>query len=143
MSEDIPEGVKQIMGSLNEFSQQFEEHRKPKEKLVRDNMTELCNSTPGMTPMTYRVASEEEMYGLLMNKLYEEVGELGHLIFHERGKGTKTLHDLGEELADVKEVLEAIAVSAGLFPTDIEIIQNEKKAKKGAFKKRIVWDGNL
>ena len=111
------------------------------EKLVRDNMTDLCSSTPGMTPMIHRVAEESEMLSLLTNKLYEEVSEVLGVI-NERGRGTKTLYDLGEELADVKEVLEAIAVQCGLFATDIEIIQNEKKAKKGGFKKRIVWDGN-
>ena len=140
MNEDIPEGAKQMMGSLQEFSDQLKEDQKPKEKLVRDKMPEICNSTPDMTPMSYRVATEDEMYGFLINKLYEEVGEVGALL-NERGKGTKTLYDLGEELADVKEVLEAIAVNAGLFATDIEIIQNEKKAKKGGFKNRIVWDG--
>jgi len=51
-------------------------------------------------------------------------------------------YDLGEELADVKEVIESIAVHFGLFDTDVEIIQKEKKAKKGGFKNRIVWDGN-
>lgn len=111
-----------------------------KEKLVRDNMPELCETTPGWTPMTYRVATEEEMRVLLMNKLHEEVAELQEIV--ETGKGVKTLYDLGEELADIKEVIEAIAVQCGLFSTDIELIQNEKKAKKGAFRKRIVWDGN-
>lgn len=140
MNEDIPEGVRQDIAAHKEFKEYLEQDRKPKEKLVRDNMPDICNNTPGMTPMTYRVANEEEIYGFLINKFYEEVGEVGALL-NERGKGTKTLYDLGEELADVKEVIEAIAVQAGLFATDIEIIQNEKKSKKGGFKKRIVWDG--
>lgn len=110
------------------------------EKLVRDNMPELCNA-PDKTPMNYRVAEYKEMYELLKNKLLEEVHELENVML-ERGKGTKTLYDLGEELADVKEVLEAIAVNAGLLATDIEIIQKKKKSKKGGFSKRIVWDGN-
>ena len=138
MNKDIPEGVNQTMRSLQEFSDQIESDRKPKEKLVRDKMPELCSAL-GMTPMTYRVATEEEMRVLLMNKLREEVAELQELI--NTGKGVKTLYDLGEELADIKEVIEAIAVQCGLFKTDIEIIHNEKQSKKGGFTNRIVWDG--
>lgn len=140
MRKDILEGVKQELAAHKEFMEQLKADQKPKEKLVRDSMPDLCNNSPDMTPMNYRVASEDEIYGFLINKLYEEVGEVGALL-NERGKGTKTLYELGEELADVKEVLEAIAVNAGLFPNDIDIIQKEKWAKKGGFKKRIIWDG--
>lgn len=110
------------------------------EKLVRDKMPEICNSTPGMTPMNYRVAEEKEMDNLLINKLHEEVAELIELM-GERGKGTKTLYNLGEDLADIQEVLEHIAMNFGLFHSDIGIIKDEKYSKKGGFKKRIVWDG--
>jgi predicted house-cleaning noncanonical NTP pyrophosphatase (MazG superfamily) len=110
------------------------------EKLVRDKMPEICNKNPEMTDMSYRLATEEEMLSLLTDKLHEEVAELMELI-KERGKGTKTLYDLGEELADIKEVLESIATHCGLLEGDIDIIQRDKRSVRGSFKNGIVWDG--
>ena len=57
-----------------------------------------------------------------MNKLDEEIVEL------KNGKGSSL-----EKLADVREVIEAIAVNLGHTITDLHAIQYDKRRKIGGF----------
>ncbi|HEX5594787.1 MAG TPA: nucleoside triphosphate pyrophosphohydrolase [Micromonosporaceae bacterium] len=94
------------------------------EKLVRDRIPEIIRAT-GRDPVV-RVASDAEMDALLRAKLVEEVDE-----FLASGEP--------EELADVLEVVLALAERAGLDPEALEQLRAEKAGARGRFSRRIVW----
>ncbi|MCP2015542.1 putative house-cleaning noncanonical NTP pyrophosphatase (MazG superfamily) [Deinococcus sp. HSC-46F16] len=88
-------------------------------KLVRDRIPERFPAS------RYRVLDEAEFGAALRAKLTEEVGEY-------LADGTP------EELADVLEVLHALAARHGLTPGDLERLRVQKAAERGAFVGR-VW----
>lgn len=91
-------------------------------KLVRDKIPEIIINN-GQTPKT-RVLSDDEYRASLLEKLQEEV--------------TEFISDKnGEELADILEVLHALAESIGLTPQDIENIRKQKADDRGGFSKKI------
>jgi len=92
-------------------------------KLVRDRIPELIASQ-GRTPVT-RVATAGEVADLLREKLREEVGE--YLDSHD-----------AEELADVVEVVYALAAEAGLTVADLDERRAGKVSARGSFAGRIV-----
>ncbi len=96
--------------------------RVPWQKIVRDKMPEYIASTG--KPSKWHVAGDEEYWVGLKNKLKEEVDE-----FYK-------LETMGE-LADIEELLHAIRQFKKFSKKDIEVIRQEKKRKKGAYKKRI------
>ena len=71
------------------------------------------------------IADKEEYYQLLRQKLQEEVAE-----FLES--------DSLEELADIHEVLVALAGAKGCEWAEVKEIANDKKAQRGGFDERIV-----
>ena len=88
-------------------------------KLVRDRIPELFPT------YTYRVLDEAEYGSALRNKLAEEVQEY--------------LTDrTSEELADVLEVLQALAALHGLTPQELEEVRTRKAAERGGLAGR-VW----
>jgi predicted house-cleaning noncanonical NTP pyrophosphatase (MazG superfamily) len=93
------------------------------EKLVRDRIPDLILST-GRRPET-RVAERGEYTSLLRAKLYEEAGE-----YMESGDPA--------ELADVLEVVYALAALHGLTPADLEASRSAKHTTRGGFSERIV-----
>jgi len=96
-------------------------------KLVRDRIPEIIRATGAVPRM--RVATREEFAGLLQEKLTEEVGE-----FLDSGSP--------EELADVLEVLFALAAQMGISRAQLEEIRQAKAADRGGFGQRLVWLGN-
>ena len=92
------------------------------EKLVRDNIPSIIRAN-GETPYT-RILSDEEYLVALDEKLQEEVAEY------------LEANDL-TEIADILEVLRAIAVARGLAFEQIEVIRKEKLDKRGGFEKHI------
>lgn len=92
-------------------------------KLVRDRIPEIVRAN-GREPVT-EIADAERYEELLREKLTEEVAE-----FLESGEV--------EELADVMEVLHALAQAAGVSPAELERIRAEKAAERGGFATRIV-----
>lgn len=88
-------------------------------KLVRDRIPEVF---PGSR---YRVLEAAEYGGALRAKLEEEVREY-------LTDGTP------EELADVLEVLRALAALHGLTPEELEAVRARKEAERGGFAGR-VW----
>ncbi|WP_216651584.1 nucleoside triphosphate pyrophosphohydrolase [Actinomadura litoris] len=93
------------------------------EKLVRDRIPEIIRSA-GRGADT-RVAGPEEYRALLRAKLYEEAGE-----YVASGEP--------EELADLLEVLHALAAVDGITPDDLEARRAAKWERRGGFAERIV-----
>jgi predicted house-cleaning noncanonical NTP pyrophosphatase (MazG superfamily) len=94
-----------------------------KEKLVRDNIPKIIEKSSGVKPKT-RVLGEREYKLALDNKLQEEVSE-----YLQGGNP--------EELADIQEVVLAIAKARGVSRKKLEKIRTKKAKKNGRFKKRI------
>jgi predicted house-cleaning noncanonical NTP pyrophosphatase (MazG superfamily) len=91
-------------------------------KLVRDNIPEVIIGK-GQKPNT-RILSDEEYRTRLIEKLQEEVAEF-------------IADNNGEELADILEVLYALAETISLSAEDIEVIRSKKAIERGGFKKKI------
>jgi predicted house-cleaning noncanonical NTP pyrophosphatase (MazG superfamily) len=96
-------------------------------KLVRDKIPQIIRDT-GAEPVI-RVADAEEYRGLLRAKLVEEVEEF-------------LASDDPNELADVLEVLLALAHDLGVDRHRLETLRNAKALQRGGFADRIVWSGN-
>lgn len=92
-------------------------------KLVRDRIPELVRAN-GREPVT-EIANATRYRELLRDKLSEEVAE-----FLESGEV--------EELADIMEVLHALARSAGVSLEELERIRAEKATERGGFAERVV-----
>lgn len=99
-------------------------------KLVRDRIPEVIRAA-GAEPVTY--AADREEYGRrLRDKLDEEVTE-----FLAADSASAP-----EELADVLEVVLALAGELGLAPEELEGLRARKAADRGGFTARTVWTGN-
>lgn len=92
-------------------------------KLVRDKIPEEINKVDGRKA-NYRILDEEEYLKELDKKLFEEAHE-----FIEE-------HSI-EELADLIEVIDAIAQERDITKEDIEKARKIKSDKKGKFKNKI------
>ncbi|MEV6281919.1 nucleoside triphosphate pyrophosphohydrolase [Kribbella sp. NPDC051770] len=99
-------------------------------KLVRDRMPEIIRAK-GEEAVVYR-AGAAEYRRRLREKLVEEVDE-----FLGEGEREAAL----EELADVMEVVRALAVDLGASAEDVERIRVAKAAERGGFAERVVWTG--
>ncbi len=104
-----------------------------KTKLVRDKIPEIIEFDSG-EKQTYQTASASMMPALLQQKLKEETRELELAI----KKGTDA--EIINELADIEEVLKAIAEQNKISVSKIEKTRKEKLQKRGGFKKRIVMN---
>ena len=94
-------------------------------KLVRDNIPEIIKSN-GELPITRKLTKQEYKIAL-ENKLEEECKE----VIGASGK------ERVEELADVLEILRALAKLEGATLEDVIKVSDQKSAKRGAFEKRI------
>ena len=94
-------------------------------KLVRDRIPEIIERA-GKT-CTWSVLSEEDYLKLLDEKLNEELAE------YQESKSM-------EELADLMEVIRAVAVARGSSIEEVERIRKEKAEKRGGFEKRILLE---
>ena len=93
------------------------------DKLVRDRIPEIIRKS-GKEPET-EVVPQAEAIEYLARKLREEADE--YLESRE-----------AEELADVLEVVYALAAETGLTLADLEALRARKAAERGAFHQRIV-----
>lgn len=100
-------------------------------KLVRDRIPEIIRQS-GEEPVI-RIADPEDYRRLLRAKLGEEVGE-----FLDAPTEGQAL----EELADVLEVVRALAADLGASPGKLESLRAAKADKRGGFAGRVVWSGN-
>lgn len=92
-------------------------------KLVRDKIPEIIKAD-NLDPVFY-AADSEEYYKVLTEKLSEEVGE-----FIESNNI--------EELADIMEVVYALAKCNKLDEDELNKIRKKKAVEKGQFKNRFV-----
>lgn len=95
-------------------------------KLVRDNIPNIIENN-GEEVIT-RILGDDEYKKELCNKLLEESNEVIN---------AKSSDETLEELADVLEVLKAIAELNNKNLEDIIEIAKRKKLERGGFKKRI------
>ena len=87
-------------------------------KLVRDNIPSLCKN-----PVT-KILDDADYAAALKQKLNEEVGEY--------------LQDNTiEELADIIEVIEALAETQGSSLKEVMDLKQRKQSKNGAFHDRV------
>ena len=91
-------------------------------KLVRDLIPQIIESS-GKTCVT-RILPEAEYLAALDAKLQEELNEY---------QADKSM----EELADLLEVMMAVAEARGHSFAEVEAIRREKAAKRGSFRERI------
>jgi len=94
-------------------------------KLVRDRIPELINRNGGEAHT--RRLSDEEFATALARKLVEEAEEFA---------ATPT----AEELADVLEVVRALATAAGSSLDEVEAVRRAKAAERGAFDERLLLE---
>ncbi len=92
-------------------------------KLVRDKIPEIIKAS-GKTCDT-EILSDEEYLVMLDKKLDEELSE-----YHE----AQNL----EELADLLEVIEAVAVARGFSVEELHHVCDEKKKARGGFEKKLL-----
>lgn len=95
-------------------------------KLVRDRIPEIIEGT-GKASST-RILSDEEYIIELKKKSFEEIQE-----FIE----AENSEDAIEELADVLEILSALAEYHGSSMDEVEKVRAHKAKKRGGFKEKI------
>lgn len=94
-------------------------------KLVRDKIPDIIGAR-GERCVTH-IASKTDYEKKLFEKLQEEVAEL--------------INDKNvNEIADVLEVIDAIAVLKGFSREEIEETKQKKFAERGGFEKRIILE---
>lgn len=92
-------------------------------KLVRDRIPEIIEAD-GKTCVT-EILPDEQYLEMLDTKLNEELAEY---------QESKSL----EELADLLEVIRAVAVARGWTWEELERVRQEKASKRGGFEKKIL-----
>ena len=97
--------------------------KKVYEKLVRDKIPEIINK--GGNKCVIATLSDEEYCKKLEEKLFEEVNEF---------KSDKTV----EELADILEVVYALAKNMGVSKTELEDLRLKKVNSRGGFEEKIL-----
>ncbi|MGW1280895.1 pyrophosphohydrolase domain-containing protein [Streptomyces tsukubensis] len=99
-------------------------------KLVRDRIPQIIRED-GAVPVTC-TAGPEEYRDRLRDKLGEEVAE-----FLEADDAKAP-----EELADILEVVHALAADLGIDADQLKKIREDKASERGGFTERIIWFGN-
>lgn len=96
-------------------------------KLVRDRIPDIIRQA-GNRPAT-RIAADAELPALLEEKLVEELAEL-----QEPGANR------AEELADILEVVLAMAAREGLSPGQLYALRHKKRDERGGFDDGVVLE---
>lgn len=93
------------------------------QKLVRDRIPEIISNSTGVVPKTLTL-NNVDYKNALIDKLQEECEEY-------------CTDQNPEELADILEVVYALAKLHGLNFDQIELLRKEKATERGSFEKRI------
>ena len=94
-------------------------------KLVRDRIPEIIEQA-GKT-CSYSILSDEDYLQMLDEKLNEELAE------YQEDKSM-------EELADLLEVMKAVALARGSSLGEVEEIRRRKAEKRGGFERKILLE---
>ena len=94
-------------------------------KLVRDRIPEIIEQAGQKCVCS--VLSDDEYLKMLDGKLNEELAE------YQESKSM-------EELADLLEVVRAVALARGSSPEEVEEIRRQKAEKRGGFEKKILLE---
>ncbi|RJF73606.1 hypothetical protein D3875_07980 [Deinococcus cavernae] len=94
-------------------------------KLIRDRIPELLGDQAG----THRPLDDDAFETALRQKLQEEVQE-----YLEGGEVM--------ELADILEVVYALAKLDGVTESQLDYFRAEKARDRGAFEQRLYWEGD-
>ncbi|UQD52216.1 phosphoribosyl-ATP pyrophosphohydrolase [Bacillus methanolicus] len=95
-------------------------------KLVRDRIPEIIESTGKQ--FSTRILSDEEYIKVLKKKSFEELEEYVNTTNNE---------DAIEELADLLEIIHALAEFHGASIEKVEEVRKRKEEERGGFKERI------
>lgn len=115
-------GVRRVKKSIVPYPLEDETEEHVYNKLVRDGIPDIIKAA-GKEPV-FRVAGKDEFGRLLKEKLWEEIREFSG-------------SDNAEELADILEVIKALAVNKGLGWAEIERMADLKAKERGSFEKKI------
>ena len=96
------------------------------QKLIRDRLPAIMRAQ-GLQVFDRRL-NDAEFIAALKDKLLEEAQEVG---------AATSLADLIDELADVMEVIAALAEASGVTPGEIEARRRAKRAERGGFDERV------
>jgi len=99
------------------------------QKLSRDKMIERCD-TFGIRTAWKELSCNDHIVAL-KNKLVEEAQEVVE---------AKTIDELADELADVKEVLDVLIAKSQIAKNMVEQKQQEKSKMRGSFQKGIYME---
>lgn len=95
-------------------------------KLVRDRIPEVIEKTG--KKFSTKILTNDEYITELRKKTYEEVEEY---------MNTNNKEDAVEELADLLEIVHALAESHGSSIEEVEEVRKNKAVKRGGFKEKI------
>lgn len=95
-------------------------------KLIRDRIPEIISSSG--KKFTVSILSDDEYLAKLRDKCQEELNEY---------YAAKTTEEALEELADLMEVIYALAKVHGSLPSELEQIRQQKAQKRGGFEKKL------
>ena len=96
------------------------------QKLIRDRLPAIMRAQ-GLQVFDRRL-NDAEFIAALKDKLVEEAQEVG---------AATSQDDLIDELADVMEVIAALAEASGVTPGEIEARRRAKRAERGGFDERV------
>lgn len=105
------------------------------EKLVRDGIPDVIRGKD-LVPVVRPCADRAEYRRRLIEKAVEEIGE------YRASLADAAAGDLFE-LADLVEVVDALAVLDGYSFDDVLRAKTEKRAERGGFADGAVWCGNI
>lgn len=95
-------------------------------KLVRDRIPEIIEKTG--KKFSTRILDDNEYIKELKKKSFEELQEYVE---------TNNNEDAIEELADVLEIIHALAECHGASIEEVEVVRKQKADKRGGFKEKI------
>ena len=103
-------------------------------KLIRDRLPEIIGARQGAC--AYHIATPTQHRRALAAKLVEETAEaIAAALPHANPA------ELVGELADVLEVVHALAAAHGISPADLEHARTAKLQARGGFTRGVLWHG--
>lgn len=101
-------------------------------KLIRDRIPQIIKQEDGRD-VTVEVLNDDDFEAWLRKKAIEEAYELAD---------AESDSHLLEEIADLREILDELEKLKGFSPDQVQAVQDEKRAKRGGFAKRLLMLNN-